>query len=263
MPSTHELARLALEVNEAQFALGNECFEADGGLFIRNPEAPDIRDANHVSHVTASTPREIDRLFERVEREFAHAPHRAYHADFMTPPEFEARLALENFTLRHALVSVLEGDLIGHARPFEIRAVTSEDDWRAFEELHALDWRETRARLAQEEAPEAGAAMARTRRLKCPPAQYYVGHVDGVPRGYFSTLPAIGRVAQVEDLFVDPAYRHQGLATALIHHCVRKCREAGAGPIVIVSEPTDTPKHMYAAMGFRPVAIKRDYWKIV
>jgi ribosomal protein S18 acetylase RimI-like enzyme len=103
--------------------------------------------------------------------------------------------------------------------------------------------------------------MAGTRRAKCPPSRYYLGYIEGTARGYFSTLPGIDAMAQVEALFVDPAYRHRGLATALIHHCVRACRKAGAGPVVIVADPTDTPKHMYAAMGFRPVAIKRDYWK--
>jgi GNAT superfamily N-acetyltransferase len=163
--------------------------------------------------------------------------------------------------MRTALVSVLEHDLNGAARAFDVRAVDSEDDWRAFEKLHALDWRESREKLGQEEAAEVGQAMARTRRLKCPPSRYYLGYIDGEPRGYFSTLPGLERMAQVEDLFVEPAYRHRGLATALIHYTVARCREAGAGQIVIVSDPLDTPKHMYAAMGFRPVAVKRDYWK--
>ena len=35
------------------------------------------------------------------------------------------------------------------------------------------------------------------------------------------------------------------------------------GPVVIVCDPEGTPKQMYAAMGFRPVAMKRSYWKIV
>jgi ribosomal protein S18 acetylase RimI-like enzyme len=261
MSSAHELARRALAVNEAQFALGNECFQAEGARFIRNTAFPEIRDANHVSHITASTQSEIERLLARVEREFSHAPARAYHCDFTTPPEFEARLALDNFTVRNALVFVLEGDLVGAPRPFEIAPVEHEDDWRAFEALHALDWKETRERLGQEEYADAGIAMARTRRDKCPPSRYYLGYIDGAPRGYFSTLPGIDGMAQVEDLFVDPAFRHRGLATALMHHCVRKCREAGAREVVIVADPTDTPKHMYAAMGFRPVAIKRDYWK--
>jgi ribosomal protein S18 acetylase RimI-like enzyme len=261
MASAHDLARLALAVNEAQFALGNECFDAEGGRFVRNADVPEIRDANHVSRVMAAAPDEIERLLSRVEHEFAHAPARAYHCDFTTPPRFEARLLLDGFTTRNALVSVLEGELVGEARPFEIRPVEHEDAWRRFEALHALDWKETRERLGQQELPEAGVAMARSRRLKCPPSRYYLGYVDGAPRGYFSTLPGLQGMAQVEDLFVDPAFRHRGLATALIHHCVRKCREQGARSVVIVADPDDTPKYMYAAMRFRPVAVKRDYWK--
>jgi len=263
MSSDHELARRALAVNEAQYALGNECFDASGARFIRNRETPAVRDANHVSHVTARTAAGIDELLARVEREYAHAPARAYHCDFTTPPEFEARLLLDGFVMRDNLVSVLEGALIGEAKLFDVRAVESDGDWRMFDGLHALDWRESRERLGQAELPEVGAAMARTRRAKCPPSRYYLGFVDGSPRGYFSTLPGNGDMAQVEDLFVDPAFRHRGLATTLIHHCVRACRAAGAGPVVIVADPTDTPKHMYAAMGFRPVAVKRDYWKNV
>ena len=50
---------------------------------------------------------------------------------------------------------------------------------------------------------------------------------------------------------------------ALIHRCVADARERGAGPIVIVAGPDDTPKNMYAALGFRPVAVTRHYWKFV
>lgn len=62
-------------------------------------------------------------------------------------------------------------------------------------------------------------------------------------------------------MFTHRDFRHRGLATALIHHCVAEARREGAGPVVIVADPTDTPKRMYAAMGFRPVAVKRDYLK--
>ena len=65
----------------------------------------------------------------------------------------------------------------------------------------------------------------------------------------------------MEDLFTHPEFRHRGLATALIHNCVADCRAHGAGPVVIVCDPGDTPKEMYAAIGFRPIAIKREYWK--
>ena len=65
----------------------------------------------------------------------------------------------------------------------------------------------------------------------------------------------------MEELYTQPEFRHRGLATALIHHCVADCRSHGAGSVVIVCAPGDTPKQMYAAMGFQPVAVKRNYWK--
>ena len=53
----------------------------------------------------------------------------------------------------------------------------------------------------------------------------------------------------------------QKRARALIHHGVAEARRDGARPVVIVADPADTPKRMYATLGFRPVAVKRDYLK--
>jgi hypothetical protein len=36
--------------------LGHERFEADGALFVRNRQLPDIWEANHVTAVTAASP---------------------------------------------------------------------------------------------------------------------------------------------------------------------------------------------------------------
>ena len=83
--------------------------------------------------------------------------------------------------------------------------------------------------------------------------------MDGEPRGFFSSWEGTAGVGQVEDLFVEDGWRHRGLATALLHHTVADARAAGAGPIAIIADATDTPKTMYAAMGFRPVATVRKY----
>jgi hypothetical protein len=64
-----ERARLALRVNQANIAMGAESFRAEGALFCRDLRYPAVRDANHVTEVTASTPVEIDALFERAERD--------------------------------------------------------------------------------------------------------------------------------------------------------------------------------------------------
>ena len=171
-----ELTRRAQAVNQAYLALGNEQFDADGASFVRNREAPEIRDANHVTRITAASLAEIDRLFVRVEREFADIPHRAYHIYSDTPPAIEARLALEGYERNDALVMLLEGDLAGQAKDHDIRLVEGEDSWQAYRSLHLAGW------IAYREA---------------------------------------------------------------------------------VGETDSTPKRMYAAMGFRPVAMKRSYWKNV
>lgn len=258
---TTELARRALDVDAANLALGHETFEAEGAVFVRDREYPLIYDANHVTHVTASTPEQIDRLLTRVEREFDGMGHREFGVDFRTPPAFVARLALEGYERRDALVMVLEGALIGSTPEHEIRAIETEEDWQAYAELHALDWHEHLVRQQRSEDAAVPEQMWKTHRAKQPPIQYWLACAEGKPVAFLNSWSGIDGVGQVEDLFTHPDYRHRGLATALIHRCVADCRRKGAGPVVIVSDPTDTPKLMYAAMGFRPVAAYSHYLK--
>ncbi len=253
----------ALAVNQAWQALGNERFRADGATFIRNRSLLDIRDANHVMQVAASTPQEIDRLLARVEREFAGFPHRRFDIDFTTPPELEARLVLEGYQRSDALVMLLESGPSGAAKPHDIRPVTDAADWDAYASLHDIDWREYRDRIKSPYDEKTAARMIKSRRTKTPPVRYWLACVDGESRAYGASWGGVDGVGQVEDLFTHPDFRHRGLATALIHHCVAEARKEGAGPVIIVADPSDTPKHMYAALGFRPVATMRDYWKAV
>ncbi len=258
-----DLARRALAVNQAFLALGNERFEADGASFVRNRSVPRIRDANHVALVTASAREEIDRLLECAEREFTGFPHRRFDLDFATPPTFEARLAYDGYQRNDALVMALEGELAGEAKPHDIRLIEDEAAWDAYAALHDIDWREYTERLGRTGEEWVAEEMYRARRAKSPPVCYWLAWVNGEPRAYCASWGGIDGVGQVEDLFTHPDFRHRGLAATLIHHCVADCREHGAGPVVIVCDPADTPKEMYAAMGFQPVAIKRNYWKHV
>jgi ribosomal protein S18 acetylase RimI-like enzyme len=260
---TADASRRALAVNQALLALGNEWFEADGGTFVRNRSMPEIRDANHVANVTAATPKEIDRLLARVEDEFDGFPHRRLDLDFTTPPAFEARLAFEGYQRSDALVMLLDGRLAIEPNACDIRPVSDDAGWEAHAALHKVDWQEYMQRLGQPEDVWTGEAMVRSRRAKSPPMSYWLAHVDGEPRAYGASWAGLDGVGQVEYLFTHPEFRHRGLATGLIHRCVADCREQGARAVVIVGDSDDTPKRMYAAMGFRPVAIKREYWKNV
>ena len=257
-----DLAGRALDTNAANLQLGNEVFPIVRATFVRNRETPDIYDANHVTSPQARTPAQIDELLDATDREFAHTTHRRFHVDFRTPPEFIARLLLDGgYERTDALISVLDGDLVGKASHWEIRPQTSDADWEKFWELMLVDWNEHHARIGRPVAEEVARRMWTAKKRKQPPVQYWLAHDGERAVGYLNSWEGVAGAGQVEDLFTLPEYRKQGVATALIHHCVAESRAKGAGPIVIASDPTDTPKNIYARMGFRPIAIESKYLK--
>lgn len=253
------LVRRALAVDQASRALGHTVFQAAGATFVRNPGLPIIHDANHVANLRVARPADVDALLARVEREFAHCKHRQFVLDPETPPELEARLVLDGYHVDTTLVLLLEGRLRGTSPAHDIRPLGTDADWDEYARLKRLDWGEHAARLGLGPLPEVAEGLIAAYRAKVPPLRYWLALVDGAPRAFLSSWEGPDGVGQVEDLFVEGPWRHRGLATALVHHAVADARAAGAGPVVIVADATDTPKAMYAAMGFRPTGVLRKY----
>jgi predicted GNAT family acetyltransferase len=156
---------------------------------------------------------------------------------------------------------LLDAGLIGEAKEHDIRAVETDADWAAFEGLNTEDWLEARRKQGRPAEPEVARAMVRVDRRKCPPVRYFLAFVEAAPVSYFNAWEGIDGIGQVEDLFTLPEYRNRGLATSLIHRCVADCRSRGAKQVIIVADPSDTPKRIYAAMGFHPIAVNAHYWK--
>lgn len=249
----------ALDINAAMLALGNESAITPHARIVRNRSTPNIYAANHLTSISASTEREIEELLECADVEFSHAGHRRFHVDFRTPPAVAARLTLDGYSREDVLVFILHGELRREARPFDIRAVSSETDWHSFWELMRMDWSESHLRKREPGDEEVARRMFEATRMKQPPMQYWLAYASGVPVAYLGSWRGLDGIGQVEDLFTLPAYRHRGIATSLIRHCVDQCRAAGASRVVITAEADDTPKAMYAALGFRPVALLTYY----
>ena len=251
----------AVTVDQANRSLGHEVFEACGAIFIRNHRLPQIHDANHVARVRAASPDALDALLAHVDGAVAHCRHRQVVIDPDTPPEVEARLAIEGYDdVEGTVIMVLEADIAGPLPPpHVIRPVVTADDWDAYERLRRLDWAERARRLGLGDLPAVADGLVAIARAKVPPVRHWIAHLDGAARGYISSWEGPHRIGQVEDLYVEPTHRHRGLATALIRHGVTDARRAGADAVVIVADVIDTPKAMYAAMGFRPVYVLRKY----
>ncbi|MEO8457609.1 MAG: GNAT family N-acetyltransferase [Chloroflexota bacterium] len=257
-----DLVDLALNVDAANFQLGNEVFSLPGGRFVRNRELTNVYDCNHVTDVTARTTAEIDALLAAADGEFAHAAHRRFDADHRTPPEFIARLLLAGgYERSDALVSVLEGELIGEAKPWDIRPIEDDAGWEALLALTTADFAEHQLRIGRPVEDAVARRLWLSKKSKQPPVQYWLACDGDTVVGFMNSWDGVSGVGQVEDLFTRPDYRKRGVATALIHHCVADCHAKGAGPVVIVADPTDTPKEIYARMGFRPVAVQSKYLK--
>ena len=253
-------AKAAVIVNQDRLALGNERFEADGATFVRNRRFPEWMDANHVAYVTASTPQEIDRLLERVEKEFDGFPHRRFDLEPDTAPTFQARLVQHGYRRGDEIILLLRGELRGAAKPADIRLVKDDSDWDAIAGLVELEWQEYRERTGDHSARISPWRQV-GKRGKSPPVRYWLAYLDGHPRSYFSSWAGVDGIGQVEDLFTHPEYRHRGLATALVHRCVAESRALGAESVIITADPDDTPRLMFSAMGFEPVALHSSYGK--
>jgi GNAT superfamily N-acetyltransferase len=243
-----------------QRALGNDSVRDGLCRVVADRAHPDVWDANHVSEVRAGAPADIERVLRRADEALTHCRHRMFVVDPLTPAAFSARLALDDYReLDATLQLVLDGPLRADPRANAVRPVQTEADWQS---LHAL-LREDHAEGGRTHGgpmPEhVTQGMIASYRSKAPAYQFFLASEDGVDCAYGAGLLCDNRLGMVEDLFTLPAFRRRGFATAIIARAVAHARDRGAGEILIGAHATDTPKQLYAALGFAPVCLTREY----
>lgn len=260
MPS---LIQRAYATASGRLAVGHERVPSRYAHLVRDRENPDIYDANFAAAVHAESAEEIEAFLGELEQAYAASDHRCVLWDPEMPAALEARLVLDDWKPHNSLLAqVLDGALTARAPHIDLRKAESDADWDAITEMHWLDHQEEFALgFNPPWGRDVTCEMVRTKRRRCVDVHYFVARVDEVDCGFFSAWPGTNGLGQVEDLFTRREFRGRGIGTALIAACVDDARARGAGPVLVTPRVDDTPKHMYAALGFRPLCVLRSYLK--
>lgn len=240
--------RAICEAADAWSELGTEGVRTAGALFLRDVERADVWDANHARIGGAGEP-DLAAFLEAAEALYAHCAHRAVRFDPRARGgALEADLLRRGYQCELFLLMALEGPPHGMPGAARVADVETEADWAAFARLKQAEFDETGLALP-------GAAWGDHIRSKSP-ATTWIASLDDEPVGLFSGY--VHRdVAMLEDLFVLPAARLRGVATTLVAHAVERAYRAGASLCFLSARADDTPKDMYARMGFKAVGVTR------
>jgi GNAT superfamily N-acetyltransferase len=238
------------------WSLGSDVLALDGATAVRNGTAPGHPLGTFLCELRSSDiPAVLAEASERTGEQF-----RRVLVDPDTPPAAEAHLALHDWRLDVQLHLVLPATRPVDAPALRVRPVVDDAGWAEVHRLFRIDHLEEDARLGTPARPEpATTAAVALRRSLGPGVTYLLAERSGEVAGCIACWPGEDGIGLIEDVFVEPGHRRAGVATNLLRHAVTHARARGAGPVAIGAEVGDTPKHLYAGFGFRPVAVARSY----
>lgn len=248
----------AAELVEQFWSLGAETIDLGLGRLVRSPSAPEHPLGNFLTSVRVSDEGQLISLLAEV-ASVAGMPCRRILLPPGTPQCVEALLALHDWRLDTQLQLVLPASDPAAPAAVALEQVHAEEDWLAIEELFRIDHIEQDRRAGRRERPVADTHSAVLLRRSLEPVSYFVTRRTSRMAGCIGLWIRSDGVAMIEDLFVHPDVRGQGIATRMLRGVISIARHRGAGPVLIGAEVDDTPKRLYARLGFRPTAVTRSY----
>jgi GNAT superfamily N-acetyltransferase len=263
VPSTEESDRDptvsdVLATAQRFWSLGGERLDVGDAVLVRHQEALTNPLGTFATALRSTTSRAVAATLARCD-DLVDGGCRRVLIDPDTPAAVEAHLAAEDWRLEPQLQLVLPATAGPGSTNLNPRPVRDDADWQRLTELFRLDHLEEDAKAGRRPRPatETLAAVA-LRRALTPQAEYFTVERTGIPLAFFGVW-VDDRIGLIEDVFVRSDARLQGLASDMLRFAVGHVRAAGAGPVTIAAEVRDTPKHLYARLGFQPVAVTRSW----
>jgi GNAT superfamily N-acetyltransferase len=258
MPSV--LARALGEAYRWQRQLGASVRAERFCYIVADPAHPDVWDVNHADAVAAETDLETESVFAAMDAHLAHTAWRVVHTDCFTSDAFLARLAFDDFIERPAtILMALSGALADRGADITLKPVFGDADWDALLPLVVANHAERQSVDDLGLTPEFSRMMTETYRMKSPAYAFHLVMEDDRPVAYGACAAAPNGVGVIEDLFTLQDARHRGVARGMIAALVDRLRIAGCRTIFLGAEADDSPKRLYARLGFRPVTLARTW----
>ena len=236
---------------------GSDPIAVDGITVVSTPAHPDTWEVNFA---TPAPDVPTDVMLSAMERYLGHTIWQATYADALTSPEQEAGFAFAGFAPQGTVIEMLATGALTPRRPLAaiaLRPVESASDRAAFETLVALDHAEGKRTGSTDDAVNAGLLAAMHARGAIEPHDLII--MDGEPVGYGYAVPCPGGLGVIENLFTRADRRGQGIMSAYIVAAAERLRARGCDGIFLDAHAGDTPRLLYAALGFAPVSCAR-YW---
>lgn len=232
---------------------GREPIEAGGVTVVATPAYPATWEANFVMPGPGVGGEAALAALEK------HAPAgwQVVQVDCLTAPDVEAVLALEGFAVANSLIEMV-AKAVAPVPPAPRVAVerVGAGAWDRFAALVEADHREGKRTGDYDPAVAAGLLAGMRGRSAC---DHWLLVEDGVDLGYGMTALCPNGLGLIENLFTLPAHRGRGVMSRFIGAAAARLRAAGCDAVFLDAHADDTPKRLYAKLGFRAVAVTRTW----
>ncbi len=231
---------------------GHHPIETPHATIVATPADPDVWDANFALAKPGADPA---RLIAALDAAMGHSRWRVVQADLLTDPDMPAALALSGFTQGPPLIEMATHAVQAPAAraPITLDTVTSDADWTEMIAMVRIDHAEGRRTGTITEDVSAG--LITLMRERVPAGSFALIRLNGEAAGYGLMLACPGGLGLLENLFTLPAMRGRGIMSAFIAQASARLSAQGCATIFLDALAGEQAKHLYARLGFRPVAI--------